>query len=155
MIKKECGSCQFYKASYSTSNGLTQFNEYGKCVKSKKKKVKETDSCPFYRFNESAIEKYRPSFLYEETFIVQLFTLEREVIKKHLSAIRNPLVFRISEEGEFIYKYDLHLLLKRLRQNHASIHLQRAEWFIKQQLLKYEKSVEQVTNKRNEFNLLR
>lgn len=155
MIKKECGSCQFYKVSCSISDGTTLIYGYGECVKGKEKEVKKTATCPFYLFDVEAAERYKPSFLYEESFIHQLVTLKEETMKKYLSDIQNQLCFRVNEEGERIYRYNLQLLIKRLRKSHPLSHYQRAEWFIKQQTQQYEKELERLAKKREKFNLLR
>lgn len=155
MIKRECASCHFYEVSCSTINGITRYYRYGKCVKGKNKEVKATDSCAFYKFKEDAAEQYKPSFLLEANSMFQLFSIEEEVIKKYLVEIQNPLVFRINGEGEIVYKYDLRMLLDKVKENYSSTYFQSAEWFIKQKTEQYEKEISRLTKKKKELNLLR
>ncbi|WP_121616686.1 hypothetical protein [Virgibacillus halodenitrificans] len=155
MIKRECGSCESYNATYSTSSKITGCYEYGKCVKGKKEEVKKTDCCPFYQFSKEAAEDYKPNFFYEETIIQQLFTIDKETMEKHLSSIQNPFTFRMNNKGDIHYKYDLRLLLQKLRGKYSPIQLQRAEWFILQKTQQYEKEVEQLSKTPKEFNILK
>jgi hypothetical protein len=153
-LKKECASCRFYKPFCFISNGVKKFYGYGTCLKGQKEQVKSEELCHRYEFNGN-VEEYRPSFQFEKELIFQLIPLEEEILDEYLQLIYNPASFRISEKGEIFYKYDLEKLVDLLKKNHFTKYVQRAEWFIRQQLQQYQKTVHQLSKETKEFHLLR